>query len=72
MVYNATETVEANRMNARRILLLVGAALVVAIAPAAESAATAKTAGARLADAGVKAEVGAIVDFFEGKPVSVK
>ena len=49
-------------MNARRILLLVGAALVVAIAPAAtaaESAATAKTAGARLADAGVKAEVGA-------------
>ena len=49
-------------MNARRMLLLVGAALVVAIAPAAtaaESAATAKTAGARLADAGVKAEVGA-------------
>ena len=59
-------------MNARGILLLTGVALAATIAPAAESAATAKTAGARLADAGVKAEVGAIVDFFEGKPVSVK
>ena len=46
-------------MNARGVFLLAGVALAATIAAAAEGAAEAKTAGALLADAGVKAEVGA-------------